>query len=47
MLESLSGLLLVLMIIITLVLLPYVNGDKTGDSRRATEEIRLNVRRDK
>lgn len=47
MVESLPGLLLVLMIAITLVLLPYVNGDKAHESRRVTEEIRLNVRRDR
>lgn len=46
MVESLPGLLLVLMIAITLVLLPYVNGDKARESRRVTEEIRLNVRCD-
>lgn len=45
MLESLSGLFLVVMIAITLLLLPYLSDDKTADSRGATEEIRINVKR--
>lgn len=47
MLESLPGLFLVFMIAITLIALPYLNEDKTKEPRRITEEIRMNVRRDR
>ncbi|MBC8164041.1 MAG: hypothetical protein H7Z42_22755 [Roseiflexaceae bacterium] len=49
MLESFPGLLLVVMIVITLVLLPYLQEDRPAEGRRATEEVRINVksRRDK
>ena len=46
MLESIPGLLLVVMITLTLMLLPILNDDRTPESRQATEEIRLNVKRD-
>jgi hypothetical protein len=40
-LESLPGLLLVLMITITLILLPHLNDERINEPRRATEEIHI------
>ena len=47
MLESLPGLFLVVMIAITLLLLPYISDEKATEQRGATEEIRINVKRER
>ena len=49
MLQSIPGLLLVLMIILTLILLPYLNRDLPRSSERTgrTEELHIKQRRKK
>jgi hypothetical protein len=49
MLQSLPGLLLVVMIILTLILLPYLSDDRQRTPERTgrTEELHIKPRRDK
>ena len=49
MLQSAPGLLLVIMIILTLILLPYLNEDFRRSSERTgrTEELHIKQKRDK
>jgi len=49
MLQSIPGLLLVIMIILTLILLPYLNRDLPRSSERTgrTDELHIKSRREK
>ena len=49
MLQSIPGLLLVIMIILTLILLPYLNDDRqrTLDRTGRTEELHIKPQREK
>ena len=49
MLQSMPGLLLVVMIILTLILLPYLNQDPQANRERTgrTEELHIKSRREK
>ena len=46
MLQSYPGLLLVAMIILTLILLPYLNDDRPRERTGRTEELHIKQKRD-